>query len=523
MERYWGYGAGGARPIPPISFLFRRFPKNHNIFDEPCGTNVYNRAMNCNRRAKIVATIGPASAHEPVLERMFLSGMDVARINFSHGTHDEHAARISSLRRLADRLSRPLAILQDLQGPKIRVGELNQPIKLDEGQIVHLRLQSDRRPVTDDRAWIPVDFPELFGSISAGDRILLDDGRISLKVTDASESTITAQVKNGGLLSSHKGINLPGVRLDIPGFTEKDANDLEFGLSLGVNYVAISFVQSAEDVLQVRKAIETQRMEFPPALIAKLERPRALENLDDILTVADGVMVARGDLGVEMPPEEVPLAQKRIIQEANRLGKIVITATQMLESMLHEPLPTRAEASDVANAIFDGTDAVMLSGETAVGEYPVESVELMSRIVCRAEAGFGEWGHLAAPGLIETHDDAASLARAARELACDREVAAIAVFTNSGRTAALMAKARPGVPILACTPEEHTYRRMALMWGVIPQCVPFTDTVEGMIAHVESALKASGVVEKGSQVVLIAGFPVGAMRPPNMALLHTVS
>jgi pyruvate kinase len=448
--------------------------------------------------------------------------MDVARINFSHGTHDEHATRISSLRRLADRLGQPLAILQDLQGPKIRVGELDQPIRLDEGQSVHFYIQDERRLTTDDRFWIPADFPELFMSVSTGDRILLDDGRISLIVTNANQSTITAQVKNGGLLSSHKGINLPGVPLNISSFTDKDASDLDLGLSMGVDFVAISFVQSADDVLRVRKAIEVSQLEFPPALIAKLERPRALENLVDILAVADGVMVARGDLGVEMPPEEVPLAQKRIIQEANRLGKIVITATQMLESMLHEPLPTRAEASDVANAILDGTDAAMLSGETAVGAYPVESVEMMNRIICKAEAGFGEWGHLAAPTLIAAHDDAASLARAARELARDRDVAAIAVFTRSGRTAALMAKARPSVPILACTPEAQIYQRMALNWGVIPHRVPFTDTVEGMIAHVESALKATRLVEKGSQVVLIAGFPVGAMRPPNMALLHTV-
>jgi pyruvate kinase len=403
------------------------------------------------------------------------------------------------------------------------VGELAKPIRLQEGQSVHLYIQGEHQPTTDMQAWIPVDFPELFGSVSVGDRVLLDDGRISLTVVEAGKETISAQVNNEGVLSSHKGINLPGIRLDIPSFTEKDAADLEFGLSLGVDYVAMSFVQTARDVLSVRQAIEASQVETPPALIAKLERPQALENLDEILAAADGVMVARGDLGVEMPPEEVPLAQKRIIQEANRLGKIVITATQMLESMLHEPLPTRAEASDVANAIFDGTDAVMLSGETAVGEYPVESVEMMSRIVRRAEDGFGEWGHLVAPGLVAAHDDAASLARAARELAFDRDVTAIAVFTRSGRTAALMAKARPGVSILACTPETHTYQRMALMWGVIPQCVPFTDDVEGMIAHVESALKDSGVVESGSQVVLIAGFPVGAMRPPNMALLHTVS
>jgi pyruvate kinase len=337
----------------------------------------------------------------------------------------------------------------------------------------------------------------------------------------ADGKTVTAQVKTGGVLSSHKGINLPGIRLDIPGFTEKDAQDLAFGLSLGVDAVAVSFVRSAQDVVQVRQAIEKLSPHNLPILVAKLERPEALDDLEGILNVADGVMVARGDLGVEMAPEDVPGAQKRIIQAANRRGKLVITATQMLESMIHNPLPTRAEASDVANAVFDGTDAVMLSGETAAGEYPVESVEMMDRIVRQAEAGFTEWGHVQVME-ASAHDDAAAIASAARELAHDRDVTAIAVFTRSGRTAALMAKARPCVPILAFTPEPQTYQRLAMLWGVTPYIVPFADTVEEMIAHVETALRASGIVQPGQQVVLISGFPVGAMRPPNMALLHTV-
>ncbi|MDO9349375.1 MAG: pyruvate kinase, partial [Anaerolineales bacterium] len=310
-------------------------------------------------------------------------------------------------------------------------------------------------------------------------------------------------------------------------FTEKDADDLSFGLSLGVEAVAVSFVRSAQDVSRVRQAIDKLAPQNLPFLVAKLERPEALDDLEKILEIADGVMVARGDLGVEMAPEEVPIAQKRIIQAANRAGKLVITATQMLESMIHNPLPTRAEVSDVANAIFDGSDAVMLSAETAVGEYPVESVAIMERIVRQAEAGINEWGHVQRMEVSRRvgaaqNEDAAAIANAARELAHDREVAAIAVFTRSGRTAAIMAKARPCVPILAFTPEMQTYRRLAMFWGVIPKIVPFADTLEEMLAHVETALRASGSVQSGQQVVLISGFPVGAMRPPNMALLHTL-
>ncbi len=481
------------------------------------------------RKAKIVATIGPASQDELVLEKMLIAGLDVARLNFSHGTHETHAARTSVLRAAAKRLNHPLAILQDLQGPKIRVGALAAPVTLTAGQTVILFSESHRPPPTTHlQESIPVDFPELFGAVQTGDRILLDDGRLVLRVQAAGAApsmssgpdSVNAEVITGGELSSHKGINLPGVRLDIPAFTAKDADDLEFGLSLGVDAVALSFVQTADDVQVVREIVKAGGKNSP-LLIAKLERPAALENLAEILNMVDGVMVARGDLGVEMLPEDVPGAQKRIIQEANRAGKIVITATQMLESMIHAPLPTRAEASDVANAVYDGTDAVMLSAETAAGEYPVESIAMMDRIVRRAEADAEKWGRGQA---METgdHDDALAIARAARELAHDRDVEAIAVFTRTGRTAVLMSKERPCVPVLAFTPVEETYRRMALAWGVTPYRVPFADTVEAMIGHVEASLRESGLVRPGGQVVLVSGFPVSDFRQPNMALLHTV-
>ena len=474
------------------------------------------------RKVKIVATIGPASQEDSVVEKLLLAGMDVARLNFSHGTHESHAARISQLRTISTRLNRPMGLLQDLQGPKIRVGVLPAPVSLVPGSTVLLYPEGERQPETTiSQAIIPVDFPQLFDSVKPGNRILLDDGRLALSVVSVQEKLVVAEVKTGGALTSNKGINLPGVLLDIPAFTEKDAEDLELGLSLGVDFVAISFVRRAEDLQKVRQRIACQSPGECPLLIAKLERPEALDNLEAIIEVVDGVMVARGDLGVEMAPEDVPGAQKRIIQVANRRGKLVITATQMLESMIHNPLPTRAEASDAANAVFDGTDAVMLSAETAAGEYPVEAVTLMDRIVRQAEAGFESWGH-SQDIESDDHNDAVAVTRAARELAHDQDVAAVAVFTRLGRSALLMAKARPRVPILAFTSEERTYQRLALVWGIQPRIVPFVDTVEAMFHCVETALRDSRTVKPGQQVVLVCGFPIMEMRQPNMVLLHTL-
>jgi pyruvate kinase len=470
------------------------------------------------RKAKIVATLGPAVTDETSLEKLLLAGMDVARLNFSHGTHELHAGWTQTLRCIATRLGRPLAILQDLQGPKFRVGVLAKTLNLKVGQQVTLYPQDSDKP---DGISIPVDFPQLMVAVKPGNRILLDDGKVVLCVLSIGNNLVIAEVKTGGGLSSHKGINLPGVSFEIPAYTPKDAEDLAFGLSMGVEYVAMSFVQTARDVAEVRALINASG-ENGPLLIAKLERPKAIENLDEILDVVDGVMVARGDLGVEMAPEDVPGAQKRIILTANRKGKLVITATQMLESMIYNPLPTRAEASDVANAIYDGTDAVMLSAETAVGEYPVECVELMDRIVRQAEMEYYQWGHGQALE-TEDHDDAVAITRAARELAQDRDVDAIAVFTRTGRTAILMSKAHPCVPVLAFTPVEETYQRLALAWGVSPHRVPWADTMEDMIGHVETALRERGLVRPGGQVVVVSGFPVRDFRLPNMALLHTIT
>lgn len=475
------------------------------------------------RSAKIVATIGPACQSAEMLARLIDAGLDVARLNFSHGTHDEHAQRIQLLRSLSAQKNKAISILQDLQGPKLRVADIpGGKIQLVPGETIVLSSRPDSS-ATGERTFIPMDVPDLESAVGPGSRILMDDGNLELTVTAVTSSEVEARVVTGGPLSSHKGVNLPGANLSIPGFTEKDQADLAFGLQQGVDMVAISFVRTAEDIKKVRQAIETyapSRSATP--IIAKIELPEAVKNLHEIMHAADGVMVARGDLGVEMSPASVPTIQKEIIRQANLHARAVITATQMLDSMIHNPRPTRAEASDVANAVFDGTDAVMLSGETASGAYPFESVSMMDAIVREAESNYATWGHHRDMPESMTGSDASSITRAARELAHDRDVAAIAVFTETGRTALLASKARPRVPILAFTPVLQTYQRMGLYWGVTPFLVPYASTVEAMLAHVEAAALSSSILLPGQQIVLISGFPIGAMRQPNFALLHTI-
>ncbi len=479
------------------------------------------------RRAKIVATIGPASKDEPTLRALIEAGVDVARLNFSHGSHEMHAAMIASIRRLSDELCKPVTILQDLQGPKLRVGRLPDEgflLKADQQVVLTpLGSTSGSGDAGKDVTLIPMDVPNLARGVAAGNRILLDDGHLELEVVKVEGDAVTARVVLGGKLSSNKGVNLPGAALGIPSFTEKDRADLEFGLEQGVDMIAISFVHQAEDIETVRAAVRSmapQKSRLP--VIAKLERPEAIDHLHEIIHAADGVMVARGDLGVETSPASVPIIQKQIIEMANKHAKVVITATQMLDSMIHNPRPTRAEASDVANAVFDGSDALMLSGETASGSYPLESVKMMDAIIREAEANTAAWGHYACNPEEATQDAAFAITRAANELGKDRGVAAIAVFTQTGKTALYMSKSRPQIPIMAFTPEIETYRRIGLYWGVIPYLVPYASTVETMIASVDAALLSSTPIQAGDQVVVICGFPVGSQRPPNFALLHTV-
>jgi pyruvate kinase len=475
--------------------------------------------MDINRRGKIVATMGPSTTNKEILRNLFKEGVNIARLNFSHGSHEDHAKMIKNIREIAKELSIPIAIMQDLQGPKIRTGELGNGINLVEGETVILTTDEENAKEHE----IPVDFPNLPSLVFPGKLILMDDGNLELKVIETKGNQVFAKVVLGGLLKSHKGINLPGTPLTISGFTEKDKRDLVFGISHNVDAVAISFVRTPDDIEVVRNAI----LELAPdkksvPIIAKLERPEALDNLAEIIDISDGVMVARGDLGVELPPEMVPIVQKQIINMANKKGKIVITATQMLDSMINNPRPTRAEASDVANAIFDGTDAVMLSGETAAGKHPLEAVKIMNKIIIQSELNLKTYGHWKGTESESVGDDATSITRAARELAHDLNVAAIVVFTQSGRTAGIMSKALPRVPILGFTPEPVTYRKMAFYWGVYSYMIPYADTLEEMLNHVDNAMVKSTPIKPGQQVVIISGFPVGARRLPNLALLYTV-
>jgi pyruvate kinase len=478
------------------------------------------------RKAKIVATIGPASDSREMLIKLIKAGVDVARLNFSHGTHEDHAKNISLIREISKELNRPITILQDLQGPKLRVGDIpNGPITLTPGEIIVLSSAQNPKQAGEHngKTYIPMDVPDLERSVSSGNRILMDDGNLELTVTKVTATSVEAQVVIGGALSSHKGVNLPGANLTIKNFTEKDYADLVFGLEQGVDMIAMSFIRTADDIKSLRKTIETlspRQASIP--IIAKIELPEAINNLHEIVHVVDGVMVARGDLGVEMSPSVVPTLQKEIIQVANRHAIIVITATQMLESMIHNARPTRAEASDVANAIFDGTDAVMLSAETASGSYPLESVAMMDAIVRDAEANYDIWGHYRDLPRDAKQSDALSITWAARELARDRDVTAIAVFTETGRTALLASKSRSNVPIIAFTPVQETYQRLSMYWGVTPFLVPYAHSVEQIISIVEETAVSQMILKPGQQIVLISGLPVGAMRQPNFTMLHTI-
>lgn len=472
------------------------------------------------RRSKIVATVGPTSSSQSVLVELIEAGMDVARLNFSHGTHDDQLKVIEKIRKISQEKKKPLAILQDLQGPKLRTGLLpdNKKIPVEPGQIVTL---TTKEPTTRGIS-IPISYEKLASEVKPGDRILIDDGRVELRVAELDGSKIKTEVVFGGKIGSRKGINLPGVDISAESITSKDRDDLSFGLSQQVHAIALSFVRRAEDIQKLRDLIhESQPDRRPPMIIAKLERPEAIDNLDSILNVCDGVMVARGDLGVEVSPEKVPSLQKQIIQQAISRQRFVITATQMLESMISNPRPTRAEASDVANAVFDGSDALMLSGETAVGKYPRQSLETMDRIIIDAEQHTLEWGHQFQIDR-KTDDNAVATTHAARALAHDRQVAAIAVFTRSGRSARLQSSVRPNVPILAFTPEPSTYNQLSMAWGVIPHLIEMANSVEEMIKHVRDACLASGFVKKGQCVVMVASLPVGAMGPPNFTLLLDV-
>ena len=467
------------------------------------------------RRAKIVCTIGPATASPQMIDRLLAAGMNVARLNFSHGTHDQHAAAIRALRQASLRQQRPLAVLADLQGPKIRTGTLagGHSVRLEAGKqfiITTAKVPGDASRVSTTFQFLPRD-------VRPGDRVLLADGLIELRVTSVRGRDVVTHVVNGGELGEHKGINLPGVKLRVASLTAKDRDDLRFALDAGANYVAVSFVRTAADVLSARALIRRSGRDTP--VIAKLEKPEAIHNLEEILRAADGVMVARGDLGVELAPEQVPVLQKRIIALAREHRVPVITATQMLESMTEHPRPTRAEVSDVANAIFDGTDAVMLSAETASGCYPLESVCMMDRIVREAEANIRD--------VVRPHPDRCSVGETICEAICNAAVIfrmkVIAVFTESGSTARLISKYRPPCPIIAFSPNQETRRRLSLLWGVLPRTIAGTRNIEELSQVAAMRLLEERLVARGDVVGIVAGTPFGVRGSTNFMKLHTVT
>src|SRR5947209_5795419 len=467
------------------------------------------------RHSKIVCTIGPACRSPRMIDRLLRAGMDVARLNFSHGYHADHAESIAMLRSAATHLHKPIAILADLQGPKIRTGPLagGAPVVLRTG---HKFIITTAR-VLGDSTRVSTVFKPLPSEVHRGDRILLSDGLIELRVEQVRGREVHCQVVNGGALGEHKGINLPGIKLRVPALTPKDREDLIFALKHGANYIAVSFVRRPEDVVLAKSLVRRAGKDTP--VIAKLEKPEAIENLDAILRVADGVMVARGDLGVEMNPERVPVVQKTIINRARQFRRPVITATQMLESMTENPRPTRAEASDVANAIFDGSDAVMLSAETASGKYPVEAVSMMARIIEVAESSIQEYPRPAPQEQLKVAETVAELVcHASREL----HMKLIAVFTHSGFTARLVSRYRPLVAIVAFSPEAETRRRMALIWGALPRKIQDVQKVDGLAKVAEKRLLEERLVRKGDVIGIVAGTPMGIRGTTNFMKFHII-
>lgn len=472
------------------------------------------------RRTKIVATLGPATSTPERIAGLIRAGMNVARLNFSHGTHAEHAARIAMVRRAAAEAGRHVAILQDLQGPKIRTGPLEngQPVELVAGQ----RFVITTEPIIGDAHRVSTTYRALPLDVRPRDRILLSDGLIELVVTGHTDTEVETEVVHGGRLREHQGINLPGVRVSAPAATEKDLADLAFGLEQGVDYVALSFVRRASDVREVKEFIRRAGKQTP--VIAKIERPEALDVLPEILAEADGIMVARGDLGVEMPPERVPIVQKQIIAAANQALLPVITATQMLESMIHNPRPTRAEASDVANAIIDGTDAVMLSGETAAGAYPIEAVQMMALIADAVEASYTGGQHSTTPrwSIAPAQSTPRAIAAAACTIANSLPVRFIVVLTQSGASARLVSHYRPEVPILAFCPSEETARRTSLYWGVTPIVIEARDRLDELEQQIVRMMRETGMVRKGDLIVLSGGHPVYRYGPTNFLKVITI-
>ena len=472
-------------------------------------------------KTKIVCTLGPSTASADMLEKLIRSGLDVVRLNFSHGTHEEHSLMLQNVREAMRRTGEYVSILQDLQGPKIRIGDLAVPsIDLLPGR--RLTITTDMVPGNIEK--VSTTFANLPRDVTPGEMILLDDGKIRLRVLEIIGNDVVCDVVVGGKLSAHKGINLPGVAVSAPSLTPKDALDMEFGLEQNVDFIALSFVRKAEDIRNLRQAIGKKTgKERSVEVIAKIEKPQAIAAIDSIIAEADGIMIARGDLGVEMPPEDVPLLQKMIIKKCNEAGKPVIIATQMLESMISSPTPTRAEASDVANAVLDGGDAVMLSGETSVGKYPLEAVQIMERIIRKVESDRRSRAPSAdkSPGIAASRHEA--LGRAACALAEQMKAAAIVTVTHSGQTARVLSRYRPDPPIIAVTDSVKTFRRLNILWGVRGMAVDhLDDDSDKSLQKIQEMLLESGIVKRGEYVVLLAGQPFFARGSTNFIKVEKV-
>ncbi len=471
------------------------------------------------RRTKIVCTIGPSTRSQENIEKLFLAGMNVARLNFSHGSHEDHLNTINWVRKVARTYQYSIPILMDLQGPKIRVGQMKDGMQIIvPGQTVRITSEN----VTGSPTVIPIDFPDLTRDASVGDVILIDDGLLELKITGKEGMVLIAEVVVGGELKSRKGVNLPNVNIKTSAITEKDYEDLEFGIKHDVDYVALSFVRSAKDIQEITSRLRAAGS--TAAVIAKIEKPEALEVIEDIIEEADGIMVARGDLGIEVPTERVPIAQKKIIQLCRAKGKPVITATQMLDSMIHNPRPTRAESSDVANAVMDGTDAVMLSGETASGEYPFEAVKTMDRIIRSVEDNHPALYN----SLVYQKPDwrekqvIESISHSCVALAENVEAKVISTITHSGSTARRIAKYRPRVPIIAFTESQKVRRQLNLVWGVQSVKIDQIFDTDQSVRLMEEYLKEHNLVQKGDRIIVATGMPIAQRGRTNMAMVSTV-
>ena len=470
------------------------------------------------KKTKIVCTLGPASDSEEVLTQLVENGLNVCRFNFSHGSHEEQKARMDTAKKVREKLNLPIALLLDTKGPEIRTGNFADPeVLLEQGSQFIITMDE----VLGTKEKCTVSYKGLINDVKVGDTILIDDGLVGLRVTEIKDQDIICVVENSGIVKNHKGVNLPGVKINLPALTEKDISDIEFGIEQGIDFIAASFVRKASDVLAIREILENNNATHIQ-IISKIENQEGVENLDEILQVSDGLMVARGDLGVEVPTEEIPIIQKNMIKKCNELGKPVITATQMLDSMIRNPRPTRAEVTDVANAIYDGTDAIMLSGETAAGKYPVEAVKVMASIAKRIEETLDYEELLKASNLKgSTVTDAISYATCTT--AVELNASAIVTSTSSGHTARMVSKFRPKTPIVAATDSEVTKRQLSLSWGVYTAKAPKASNTDEVVEYSIDVAKEAGYVNEGELVVITAGVPVGESGTTNLIKVHVIS